>query len=110
MDPLSLKVAYGYVRESTDDQLEFSPEAQRKALYKYAEQHGYILDEQNIFVDEGISGRKAQKRPEFQRMIAKAKSQEPATTYWYSSAFQPGGASSYKSMLKTLSGEHNGAV
>ncbi|MCL2569045.1 MAG: recombinase family protein [Oscillospiraceae bacterium] len=64
-----------YIRVSTDDQLEFSPEAQQKALLKYADEHGYFVDAANIFIDEGISGRKAEKRPAFLRMIAKAKDQ-----------------------------------
>ena len=62
-----------YIRVSTDDQLEFSPEAQQKALLNYAGDHGYSVDAAHIFIDEGISGRKAEKRPAFLRMIAKAK-------------------------------------
>jgi len=105
MNSANLKTAFGYIRESTDDQLEFSPEAQRKALLKYAAEHGYILDEENIFCDEGISGRNAQKRPEFQRMIAKAKSKEhpcDAILVWKFSRFARNQEESivYKSMLK----------
>ncbi|HHU05967.1 MAG TPA: recombinase family protein [Clostridiales bacterium] len=105
MDNLKLKIAFGYIRESTDDQLEFSPEAQRRALLKYAAEHGYILDGQNIFCDGGISGRNAQKRPEFQRMIAKAKSKEhpcDAILVWKFSRFARNQEESivYKSMLK----------
>jgi DNA invertase Pin-like site-specific DNA recombinase len=47
-----LRTAAGYIRESTDDQLEYSPEAQRKELRRFAQQNGYILDENNIFIDE----------------------------------------------------------
>jgi len=67
------KSAAFYIRVSTDDQLEFSPDAQKKALHKYAKVNGYIVHESNIFIDEGVSGRKADKRPGFMEMIAKAK-------------------------------------
>ena len=67
------KYAALYIRVSTDDQLEFSPDAQKKALLKYANDNGYIVDESHIFIDEGISGRKAEKRPAFMEMIVQAK-------------------------------------
>ena len=69
-------IAAAYIRVSTDDQVEYSPDAQLKALRRYAAQNGMILDERYIFCDEGISGRKADKRPGFMNMIAQAKSKE----------------------------------
>lgn len=63
-----------YIRVSTEDQREYSPDAQLKALYDYANRHDLSILPQHIFVDEGISGRKADKRPAFMRMIALAKS------------------------------------
>ena len=63
-----------YIRVSTDNQTEFSPDAQLKAIRKYAENNDILLDNNYIFVDEGISGRKADKRPAFQEMIKIAKS------------------------------------
>lgn len=63
-----------YIRVSTNDQTEFSPDAQLKAIRKYAENNNILLDDDYIFVDEGISGRKADKRPAFQQMIKVAKS------------------------------------
>jgi len=62
-----------YIRVSTDDQLEFSPDAQMRALKEYARKNDIILSKQHIYIDEGISGRKAEKRPEFMKMIATAK-------------------------------------
>lgn len=76
MPTTHLKIAAGYIRVSTEDQTEFSPDAQRKALQRWASSNGYLLPEQYIFSDEGISGRKAEKRPGFQAMIAAAKSKE----------------------------------
>jgi len=63
-----------YIRVSTDDQTEYSPDAQLKALKHYAKQNNIILTKEHIYIDEGISGRKAEKRPAFQLMIATAKS------------------------------------
>lgn len=62
-----------YIRVSTEDQTEFSPDAQKHALYDYAKKNDIVIDERYIFVDEGISGRKAEKRPAFMKMIATAK-------------------------------------
>lgn len=68
-----MQIGAAYIRVSTDDQLEFSPDAQRKALQDYANKNDIILKNEFIFIDEGISGRKAEKRPEFMKMIATAK-------------------------------------
>lgn len=40
---------------------------------KYATTHDIFIDERYIYIDEGISGRKAEKRPAFMRMIKEAK-------------------------------------
>ena len=62
-----------YIRVSTDDQAEYSPAAQRKALYAYAQRNNISIDPDHIYVDEGFSGRSANKRPAFMRMIGAAK-------------------------------------
>lgn len=62
-----------YLRVSTDSQTEYSPDAQLKAIKDYAKKHDLQIDAKYIFKDEGISGRKAEKRPEFMRMISIAK-------------------------------------
>lgn len=67
-------IAACYVRVSTDDQLEYSPDSQVKIIMDYAKKHDMLLPEEFIFrEDDGISGRKADKRPEFQRMVSEAK-------------------------------------
>lgn len=66
-----------YIRVSTEDQTEYSPEAQRKALENYAAQHGMSIDPSRIYLDAGISGRRAATRPAFMAMIAAAKSRPP---------------------------------
>jgi len=63
-----------YIRVSTDDQTEFSPDAQLKALKEYAKRNNIILSKEHIYIDEGISGKRADKRPAFQLMIKTAKS------------------------------------
>ena len=63
-----------YIRVSTDNQTEFSPSAQLKAIKSYAKNNNIEILDDYIFVDKGISGRKADKRPAFQDMIKIAKS------------------------------------
>lgn len=67
-----MKIAAAYIRVSTDDQTEYSPAAQKRELHEYALQHNLLLDERYIYADEGISGRKAAKRPGFMQMISDA--------------------------------------
>lgn len=69
-----LKTAAAYIRVSTDKQEELSPASQLKEIKKWAKDNGYILTNDYIFMEnEGVSGRKADNRLEFQRMIATAK-------------------------------------
>lgn len=68
-----MKIAACYIRVSTDDQLEFSPDAQLRAMKKYCDDNDLLLPNEFIFIDEGISGRNAKKRPAFQDMIKTAK-------------------------------------
>lgn len=69
-----ISYAYGYVRVSTDRQEELSPDSQAKLLKDYAQKNNLVI--LNIFYEIGVSGRKAEKRPQFQKMIAEAKSKE----------------------------------
>ncbi len=63
-----------YIRVSTDGQLDYSPESQRDEIIKYAKAHDIYLAKEYIFIEqEGVSGKKAGNRDEFQRMIATAK-------------------------------------
>lgn len=65
-----------YIRVSTEDQMELSPDSQRKLLLEYAKKNDFGVLDEHIFTDEGISGKKAEKRPEFMKMIALAKSKK----------------------------------
>jgi len=62
-----------YIRVSTDDQPEYSPDAQLRLLKNYAEANSILISKDHIFMDEGISGKRADKRPAFMRMVATAK-------------------------------------
>lgn len=68
-----LRAAAAYIRVSTDDQMELSPDSQLVKIREYAAKNDLLLLPQYIFHDDGISGRAADKRPGFQRMIAAAK-------------------------------------
>ena len=66
-----------YIRVSTEEQTEYSPEAQRRALERYAGQHKLSIRPEHVYVDAGISGRRAETRPAFMAMIAAAKEKPP---------------------------------
>ena len=73
------KIAAAYIRVSTDDQLEYSPDSQLKVIRQYAKNNGYLLPDDLVFVeDEGRSGRSSKNRPEFLRVISAAKKQPAA--------------------------------
>ena len=63
-----------YIRVSTDDQTEYSPSAQKRLLIDYAKKNGYIIEPDHIYIDDGYSGRKAEKRPAFMQMVHAAHS------------------------------------
>lgn len=100
-----LKIAAAYIRVSTDDQVELSPDSQIKVVRDFAKQKGYLIPNEYIFRDDGISGRTASKRPEFNRMIATAKQSPPPFTaimVWKFSRFARNQEEAifYKGMLK----------
>lgn len=73
---IRVRVAAAYLRVSTDMQTEFSPEAQLEDIIKFCIANNIMLPKENIFLEPGISGRRADKRPQFQMMISKAKEKE----------------------------------
>ena len=69
-----MKTAAAYIRVSTDDQLEYSPESQLKVIQDYADKNGIILLEDCIFMESGgKSGKTMLKRDKFLELIAIAK-------------------------------------
>ncbi len=100
-----MKLAAAYIRVSTEDQIEYSPESQIKAIRDYAKRNDYILPDEYIFMDEGISGKTAGKRPSFMKMIGMAKTKPKpfdAILLWKFSRFARNREDSivYKSMLR----------
>ena len=94
-----------YIRVSTDDQVEYSPDAQIRLGLEYAKKNNIIVPKKFIFQDDGISGRKAANRPAFQEMISLAKSEEhpfDAIIVWKFSRFARNQEEAivYKNLLK----------
>ena len=104
-----LRFAAVYIRVSTDEQAELSPETQLEKIREYAQRENVIILQDHIYVDAGISGKKAEKRPEFMRMIAAAKEKDcPFTSLlvWKFSRFARNQEESifYKSVLRSKCG------
>lgn len=104
-----MKIAAAYIRVSTDDQLEYSPDSQFKLIRDYAKKNGYFIPDEYVYVDEGISGRNVTNRGAFQRMIGDAK-QKPkpfeVILLWKFSRFARNQEESitYKSLLQKQNG------
>ncbi|MBR5683477.1 MAG: recombinase family protein [Ruminococcus sp.] len=106
---MPIKTAAAYIRVSTDDQLEYSPDSQIKKIKEYAQNNNIHISDEFIFIDEGISGRKAEKRPAFMKMIALAKTKPKPfdmILVWKFSRFARNREDSivYKSMLRKQCG------
>ena len=100
-------ISAAYIRVSTEDQVEFSPDSQQKRIKEYAAAHDMRIPEDYVFVDEGISGRSADNRPAFQQMIALARADRHQPPFqnilvWKFSRFARSRQDSifYKSMLR----------
>lgn len=99
------KTGAAYIRVSTGKQEELSPDSQKRLILDYAKNNGIVIPDEFIFIEHGISGRKADKRPNFQKMIALAKSGKfEVILLWKFSRFARNQEESivYKSMLKKV--------
>lgn len=100
------KIAAAYIRVSTHMQEELSPDAQLRCIRDWGNAHGYYIPDEFVFIDNGISGRKAKKRHAFLRMIALAKTKPTspfeAILLWKFNRFARNQEESivYKSMLR----------
>ena len=102
---MGLKIGAAYIRVSDERQDEYSPDSQLKLIRKYAKNNDYIIPDEYIFYDDGISAKSTKKRVEFNRMISLAKSDDkPFETIfvWKFSRFARNQEESivYKSLLK----------
>lgn len=107
--PALPRCAAAYVRVSTEDQAELSPDSQLVEIRKYASREGLMLLNNHIYIDAGISGKKADCRPEFMRMIAQAKEEHcpfSVILLWKFSRFARNQQESifYKSILRSKCG------
>ena len=68
-----LRIGAAYIRVSDERQDEYSPDSQLKKIREYAAREGYMIPDKYVFYDDGISGRSAKKRDDFNRMISIAK-------------------------------------
>ena len=68
-----LRIGAAYIRVSDERQDEYSPDSQLKKIREHAAKDGYIIPDEYVFYDDGISGRSVKKRDDFNRMIAIAK-------------------------------------
>lgn len=100
-----LKIGSAYVRVSDERQDEYSPDSQLKKIREFAEKEGYIIPDEYVFYDDGISGKNVKNRDDFNRMIAIAK--EPDRPFdiiyvWKLSRFARNQEQSivYKNLLK----------
>ena len=104
-----LKQAAAYIRVSTHDQEELSPDAQKRLIIEYAQKNNMIISNEHIYIEKGISGRKTKSRPAFLQMISAAK-QDPCPfsciLVWKFSRFARNQEESivYKSILKKQRG------
>ena len=100
----NLLVGALYIRVSTHDQDELSPDAQKRIGLEYAKNNGIVIPKDFIFI-ESVSGRNVKNRHEFQKMISLAKSPDhpiDVIVVWKFSRFARNQEESivYKSMLK----------
>lgn len=101
-----MKTAAAYIRVSTDDQLEYSPDSQLKVIQDHAEKNGIVLLEDCIFMEDGgKSGKSMAKRDKFLELIALSKKKPKPFDYilvWKFSRFARNQeeAITLKSMLK----------
>lgn len=110
MNPLPLpRCAAAYLRVSTDEQLELSPDSQLAEIQKYAQREGIRLLPEHVYIDPGISGKRAERRPQFLKMIAAAKEKDcpfSVILLWKYSRFARNQEESifYKSILRSKCG------
>ena len=83
METELLKIGAAYIRVSDERQDEYSPDSQLKKIREYAARDGYMIPEEYVFYDDGISGKNVKKRDDFNRMIALAKEKNHAFDVLY---------------------------
>ena len=99
-----MKIGAAYIRVSDDRQDEYSPDSQLKRIYEHAKKTNYIIPDNLVFYDDGISAKSVKHRTEFNNMIALSKEKDcpfEAIFVWKFSRFARNQEESivYKSLL-----------
>lgn len=76
MENVLYKIAAAYIRVSDERQDEYSPDSQLKKIRENAAKDGYMIPDEYVFYDDGISGKSVKNRNDFNRMIAIAKEKD----------------------------------
>ena len=76
METVLYKIAAAYIRVSDERQDEYSPDSQLKKIRENAAKDGYMIPDEYVFYDDGISGKSVKNRNDFNRMIAIAKEKD----------------------------------
>ena len=71
-----LKIGAAYVRVSDERQDEYSPDSQLKKIREFAAKEGYLIPDEYVYYDDGISGKNVKNRENFNLMIAMAKEKD----------------------------------
>ena len=100
-----MQKAAAYIRVSDERQDEFSPDSQLKLIRQFCKDNDFVIEDEHVFFDDGISAKNVERRKEFCRMIDLAKSKEPpfdAVIVWKYSRFARNQEESiiYKSFLR----------
>ena len=100
-----LKIGAAYIRVSDERQDEYSPDSQLKKIREYAAKIGYIIPDEFVYYDDGISGKSTKNRDSFNQMIAAAKDKDrqfDAIFVWKFSRFARNQEESmvYKNLLR----------
>lgn len=83
MENLLLNIGAAYIRVSDERQDEYSPASQLSKIREYAAKEGYQIPDEYVYYDDGISGKLAAKRGDFNRMIAATKEKNPPFSVIY---------------------------
>jgi DNA invertase Pin-like site-specific DNA recombinase len=101
-EPVAQSRAVAYVRESSEEQGRgYSPDGQRQAIARYADDHGLALIDEYLDFE---TGRAADKRPGFQRLIEDAMARKfEAVLVFHTSRFARNTieAKRYKKLLRS---------
>jgi DNA invertase Pin-like site-specific DNA recombinase len=106
-----LRIGSAYIRVSDERQDEYSPDSQLKKIREYAAKEGYMIPDEFVFYDDGISGKSVKKRDDFNRMIALAKEKTHPFDVIYVWKFSRFARNQEESIVyKSLLSKHNVSV